>query len=199
MQLQVQHCTICWMGVFLQGCSAATCKIQLSTCIISTMLHTHMPVLQAVEQQADELEQLISESAADLGQLHNRKQAILGLMDKFGTSRPPQQGATEGASCHPGEQDTSAEDCLQTDGHRDEQHCQDIAPQPSLGSKHQGSTQQFSPGSEALCDPKEPLAGGDAGGSDEDAAAWSFFAQVRPNQISSLCQAPCLALCQALY
>ena len=151
------------------------------------MWHTHVSVLQAVHQQVDELEQLVSRSAAELEQLHNRNQATLQLMDLFGHSSAPQPGAAEGASCHPGEQDTLPEPCLQTDGHRNEQHCQDVAPPPSLGSQHQGSTQQPSPGSEALCVLQEPLAGCDAQGSNEDAAAWSCFAQVRPSLWSPLC------------
>lgn len=139
-----------------------------------------MPVLQAMEQQADELEQLISENAADLEQLHKRNQRMLCLMNRFGHSRDPQSGATEDAMHHRKEQDASAAPCLQTDAHPDEWHCQGNPPQPFLGSKPQGSTHQPSPGSEALCIPQEPLAGCDAQASNEHALAWSFFAQVRP-------------------
>ena len=149
------------------------------------MWYTHVSALQAVEQQADELEQLVSKSGAELEQLHNRNQAILLATELFGHSTGQHTGATEGASCHPGKQDTSAEAHLQTNAHRDEP--QDTAPQPSLGSEHQGSTQQPSPGSEALCVSQEPLAGSDEQSSNESAEAWTCFAQVRPCLLSPLC------------
>ena len=138
-------------------------------------------VLQAVKQEGDEVEQSISKRAADLEQLQNRNQRTLRLLQRFGHHRGQQPGAPEGASHHPGGQDPSAEPCVLTDAHPTEQHCQDIAPQPSSGSKHQGSTQQPSPASEALFVSEEPLPGCDAQGSNEPSEAWSYFAQVQPS------------------